>query len=104
MENLQSMMISKRANIFYVEHAKIVRNDDTVVFMTKEKDGRGLFFNVPEKNTSLLLLGTGTSLTNAAAQKLADANVVVGFCGSRGFPLYSSTDISFLNTQSQLLL
>jgi CRISPR-associated protein Cas1 len=59
------------------------------------------FFNLPERNTAFLLLGKGTSITDAAVRRLADSNVMLGFCGSGGSPLFSALDITFLAPQSE---
>ncbi len=59
------------------------------------------FFNLPERNTAFLLLGKGTSITDAAVRRLADSNVMLGFCGSGGSPLFSALDITFMVPQSE---
>jgi CRISPR-associated protein Cas1 len=48
-----------------------------------------------------ILLGKGTSITDAAARKLAESNVVVGFVGNGGSPLICSVDMAFLTPQSE---
>jgi CRISP-associated protein Cas1 len=50
------------------------------------------YWNIPIANTTSLLLGTGTSITQAAMRELAKAGVLVGFCGGGGTPLFSATD------------
>ena len=39
-----------------------------------------------------MLLGTGTSITQAAVRELARAGVMLGFCGGGGSPLFAGTD------------
>lgn len=97
----RAVLLSKRANVFYLEHVRILQKDDRVVYLTDTGADVEQFFNIPERNTAFLLLGKGTSLTDAAARKLADSNVVVGFCGSGGSPLFCATDMTFLTTQSE---
>lgn len=94
-------MLSKRANVFYLEHARVLQKDDRVVYLTETGSEVERFFNIPERNTALLLLGKGTSITDAAARRLAESNVVVGFCGSGGSPLFGVLDIAFLAPQSE---
>lgn len=89
-------MLSKRANVLYLEHARVLQNADTVAFMTEDGDLSQKWFNIPDKNTAFLLLGQGTSITNAAARKLAESQVMVGFCGTGGSPLFSATEPLFL--------
>jgi CRISP-associated protein Cas1 len=52
-----------------------------------------LYWNIPIANTTTILLGTGTSLTQAAMRELAKAGVLVGFCGGGGTPLYTANEV-----------
>lgn len=97
----RAVLLSKRANVFYLEHVRVMQKDDRVVYLTDTGADIEQFFNIPERNTAFLLLGKGSSLTDAAARKLADSNVVVGFCGSGGSPLFCAADLTFLTTQSE---
>ncbi|WP_197033101.1 type I-F CRISPR-associated endonuclease Cas1f [Thiomonas sp. FB-Cd] len=94
-------MISKRANVFYLEHVRVMQKDERVVYLTESKDGIDQFVSIPDKNTAFVLLGKGTSITDAAARKLAESNVVVGFCGSGGSPLFAEIDLAFLLPQDE---
>ena len=96
----QAIMLSKRANIFYLEHTKVIQQEDKVVFL-KENKGKEESYNIPDKNTVFLFLGQGTSITNSAIRKLAESNVVVGFCGSGGTPPSSIMDYVFLSPQDE---
>jgi len=91
----RTILLSKRANIFYLERAKVSVFNERVIYR-KEYDEEYLDFNIPDCNTSFLLLGKGTSLTDAAARALSKSGVVVGFCGSGGTPLHSINDMTFL--------
>lgn len=97
----RSILLSKRANVFYLEHVRVMQKDERVVYLTETGESIERFFNIPERNTAFLLLGKGTSITDAAARRLADANVLVGFCGSGGSPLFSVADAVFLAPQSE---
>ncbi len=76
-----------------------------------QKDGRVLYlseaskelqyWNIPIANTTCLLLGTGTSITQAAMRMLAQAGVLVGFSGSGATPLLMATEIEWLTPQSE---
>lgn len=54
---------------------------------------RSLYWNIPIANTTTLLPGTGTSITQAAMRELAKAGVLVGFCGGGGTPLFSANEV-----------
>lgn len=97
----KQILLSKRANVFYLEHARVMQKDERVVYLTEEDNDIERFFNIPERNTAFLLLGKGTSITDAAARKLAESNVLVGFVGSGGAPLFSRVDQVFLSPESE---
>lgn len=98
--DLKAILHSKRANVFYLEKCRVMAKDGRVVFLTKEKDSFN-FWNIPIANTIVLLLGTGTSITQAAVRLLAAAGVVIGFTGSRSTPLLMGTEIEWLCPQSE---
>ena len=55
-----------------------VENDRVVYLMASENGVEtDIAFSLPHKNMAFLLLGKGTSITNAAIRKLAEQNVVV---------------------------
>lgn len=66
-------------------------NGGRVEYVT-EADRCQLYWNIPIANTTVLLLGTGTSITQAAMRELAKAGVMVGFCGGGGTPLFCGTE------------
>lgn len=95
------LLLSKRANVFYLEHAKVVQQDDRIVYLTQDGGEFEQLFNIPERNTAFLLLGKGTSITDAAMRRMAASNVMVGFCGSGGSPLFGVCDVVFMTPQSE---
>lgn len=102
--DLKTILHSKRANIYYIEHCRILVNGGRVEYVTEEgKDS--LYWNIPIANTTSLLLGTGTSITQAAMRELSKAGVLVGFCGGGGTPLFAANevqiDVSWLSPQSE---
>ena len=97
----KQILLSKRANVFYLEHVRVMQKDDRVVYLNYSDTEVDQFFNIPERNTAFILLGKGTSITDAAARKLADSNVIVGFVGNGGSPLFSAVDCAFLTPQSE---
>ncbi|HLD66273.1 MAG TPA: addiction module protein [Pseudomonas sp.] len=65
---LKSILHSKRANIYYLEYCRVLVNGGRVEYVTDEGK-RSLYWNIPIANTTTVLLGTGTSVTQAAKQK-----------------------------------
>ena len=97
----KQILLSKRANIFFLDKVRVMQKDERIVYLTQENSEIQQYFNIPERNTALLLLGKGSSITDSAARKLAESNVMVGFCGSGGSPLFSTIDFAFLTPHSE---
>lgn len=57
-------------------------------------------WNIPTANTAALLLGSGCSLTQAAARKLASERVLVAFTGGGGTPIFLGTVNEYAPTDS----
>lgn len=92
--DLKTILHSKRANIYYLEHCRVLTNGGRVEYITDAgKDS--LYWNIPIANTTTILLGSGTSITQAAMRGLAKAGVLVGFCGGGGTPLFSANEFDF---------
>ncbi len=98
--DLKTILHSKRANMYYLEHCRVMQKDGRVLYLTKAKKAN-LYFNIPIANTTVILLGTGTSITQAAVRMLAQAGVLLGFCGGGGTPLYMGNEIEWLTPQSE---
>ena len=90
--DLKTILLSKRANLYYLEHCRVLVKSGRVEYVT-EAGKKSLYWNIPIANTTVLLLGTGTSVTQAAMRELARAGVMVGFCGGGGTPLFSANEM-----------
>lgn len=90
--DLKTILHSKRANIYYLQHCRVLVNGGRVEYVT-DAGKRSLYWNIPIANTTTILLGTGTSITQAAMRELAKAGVLVGFCGGGGTPLFSANEM-----------
>lgn len=90
--NLKSILHSKRANLYYLEHCRVLVNGGRVEYVT-DHASKSLYWNIPIANTTSVLLGTGTSVTQAAMRELAKAGVLVGFCGGGGTPLFNANEV-----------
>ncbi len=98
--DLKAILHSKRANIYYLEKCRVMQKDGRVLYLTEAKN-ENQYWNIPIANTTCLLLGTGTSVTQAAMRMLAQAGVLVGFCGGGGTPLLMANEIEWLTPQSE---
>lgn len=97
---VKAIMHSKRANLYYLEKCRVMQKDGRVLYLTEGK-GEKQYWNIPIANTTVLLLGTGTSVTQAAMRMLASAGVLVGFCGGGASPLFSGIEVEWLTPQSE---
>ncbi|WP_058368955.1 type I-F CRISPR-associated endonuclease Cas1f [Psychrobacter sp. ENNN9_III] len=102
--DLKTILHSKRANIYYLSHCRVMQKDGRVLYLT-EDDKANLFYNIPIANTTSILLGTGTSITQAAMRLLSQAGVLVGFCGGGGMPLFMGAErevyVEWMTPQSE---
>ncbi|CAO1668262.1 type I-F CRISPR-associated endonuclease Cas1f [Salinicola sp. NYA28a] len=102
--DLKTILHSKRANLYYLQHCRVLVNGGRVEYVTDEGK-RSKYWNIPIANTTSLLLGTGTSITQAAMRELAKAGVLVGFCGGGGTPLFAANEVdvevAWLTPQSE---
>ncbi|MEH6669889.1 type I-F CRISPR-associated endonuclease Cas1f [Halopseudomonas sp.] len=90
--DLKTILHSKRANVYYLQHCRVLVKGGRVEYVTDEGK-QSLYWNIPIANTTTLLLGTGTSITQSAMRELAKAGVLVGFCGGGGTPLFSANEV-----------
>lgn len=98
--DLKAILHSKRANIYYLEYCRVMQKDGRVLYLT-ESSKENLYFNIPIANTTVILLGNGTSITQAAMRMLAQAGVLVGFSGGGATPLYMGCEIEWMTPQSE---
>lgn len=98
--DLKAILHSKRANLYYLEHCRVMQKDGRVLYLT-EAEKQNQYFNIPIANTTVILLGTGTSITQAAVRMLVSAGVMIGFSGGGGTPLFAGTAVEWLSPQSE---
>ena len=98
--DLKAILHSKRANIYFVEKCRVMQKDGRVLYLTEDKN-ENRYWNIPIANTTCILLGNGTSITQAAVRMLASAGVLIGFSGSGGTPLLAANEVEWLSPQSE---
>jgi len=103
--DLKTILHSKRANLYYLQYCRVMQKDGRVLYLAEAnssvKGSENQYFNIPIANTTVLLLGNGTSITQAAVRMLAQAGVLLGFAGGGGTPLYMGNDIEWMTPQSE---
>lgn len=97
----EQILLSKRAYVFYLEHVRVMLQNERVIFLSETQDDYDGIFNIPHNNTSMLLLGKGCSITDGAIRKLSSANVLLGFTGSHGTPSFYCSDFVFLSPKDE---
>lgn len=98
--NFKTILHSKRANLFYLEHCRVVQKDGRVLYLSESKKEHQ-YWNIPIANTTVILLGTGTSITQAAVRMLSSAGVIIGFCGGGATPLLQANEIEWFTPQNE---
>jgi len=92
---------SQRGHFFILEHARIEKNDDIIVYK-QIKNGINLVYNIPYINTNMLLLGKGCSITTEALLFMSAQGILIGITGGKGLPLYNEIyNISFINPANE---
>lgn len=92
------LLQSARANFEYLEYCRVHVDGERLVYAIAE-DATTKQWNIPTVNTSALLLGPGTSITQAALQKLASERVLVGFTAGGGVPIYLGSFSEYAPTE-----
>jgi len=98
--DLKAILHSKRSNIYFLEKCRVLQKDGRVLYLTEEEKEKQ-YWNIPIANTTVLLLGTGTSISQAAVRMLASAGVIIGFSGGGGTPLLIANEVEWLTPQSE---
>ena len=93
LEHIQ-IPLSKRGYIFLLEHSRIKVTGGVLVYL-KSESGVYKSYNIPNLNTSLLMIGEGSSITRDAVAMLGDSNTLLMFVGGKGLPLHGVSDLSF---------
>ena len=91
MEKFQLIPITQRGHIFILERSMVVRKNNRVMYVIVE-DGYKKLFNIPEINTSMIILGSGTSITSEAIELLAQQGVLIIFSGGHGLTINAGID------------
>ncbi len=98
----REILHSKRGHLEYLEHCRVLVKGGRVVFLQPDRQGKvSNYWNIPIANTTVVLMGTGTSITQRAVAMLCEAGVMVGFCGTGGTPLYAGTEVEWISPQSE---
>ncbi len=100
LSSLKAILHSKRANIYYLEMCRVMQKDGRILYLSEAKK-EYQYWNIPIANTTCLLLGTGTSITQAAMRMLAQAGVLVGFSGGGATPLFMANEIEWFTPQNE---
>lgn len=86
-EPANRILQSRRSTFLYLEYCRVHLDGDRLIYavasgaITRE-------WNIPSANTSVILLGSGSSITQAAARKLAGEKVLIAFTGNGGTPIF----------------
>jgi len=86
-KDFKRILPSSRAGFFYLEYCRVHMHGERVVYAVAD-GAKTREWNIPAANTFALMLGTGCSITQAAARKLAEERVMLAFTGTGATPLF----------------
>jgi len=89
-----AIMPSKRTGMYYLEHCRISQVDEKIVY-NQAKEAVTQYFSLPIANTNIILMGTGTSITQAAMRIMAENGVMLAVVGGGGTPLYLASQSEY---------
>ena len=87
-------MPSKRMGMYYLEYCRIAQVDEKIAYSLAQK-GMTQYFSLPIANTNVILMGSGTSITQAAMRLMADNGVMLATVGGGGTPLYLASQSEY---------
>ncbi len=95
--------ISDRVSFFYIEHAKINRNDGAITIA----DSRGIV-KIPAAMIGVLLLGPGTDISHRAVELIGEIGTTIIWVGEQGVRNYAhgralAHSTKFLESQAKLV-
>jgi CRISPR-associated protein Cas1 len=95
---MSKILQSKRGCIIYLERSRVYVEDGRVVHLSTS-DGENKLWNVPHVNTSVLLMGQGSSITQEAIRKLAEERVLIAVTGTSGSPIFMGSCSEYAPTE-----
>ena len=89
-----NIMPSKRTGMYYLEHCRIAQVDEKLTYSQAQK-GVTQFFSIPVANTNVILMGSGTSITQAAMRLMSEHGVMLASVGGGGTPLFLASQSEY---------
>lgn len=92
------LLVTDRNALVLIERARVHVHAGRVVYYATDED-MVRRFNLPHANVAVVMLGQGSSITQDAAARLADENVLLAFAGTAGTPLHLGALTSYKATE-----
>jgi CRISPR-associated protein Cas1 len=89
-----NIMPSKRTGMYYLEYCRIAQVDEKITYSQAQK-GITQFFSIPVANTNVILMGSGTSITQAAMRLMSEQGVMLASVGGGGTPLFLASQSEY---------
>jgi CRISPR-associated protein Cas1 len=93
-----AILYTHKEGIRYLEHCKIIVNDEKLTYLRKESAVEK-HYSIPYANLGVILLGQGTSITQKAARFLSSKGVMLGFTGTGASPLFLASQDEYRPTE-----
>lgn len=92
------MLPSHKEGVLYLEHCRLAVADERLTFI-RQPEAVEKFWSIPYAATGCILLGPGTSMTHQVAKFAASENLMIGFVGGGGSPLYFASQSEYRPTE-----
>ena len=89
-----NIMPSKRTGMYYLEYCRISQVDEKITY-SQAKKGITQYFSIPVANTNVILMGSGTSITQAAMRLMATHGVLLASVGGGATPLFLASQSEY---------
>jgi len=93
-QKMINIMPSKRMGLYYLEYCRIAQVDEKITYSQAQK-GVTQFFSLPVANTNVILMGSGTSITQAAMRLMSEHGVMLASVGGGGTPLFLASQSEY---------
>ena len=95
---MMNIMPSKRMGMYYLEYCRIAQVDEKITY-SQAKKGIKQYFSLPIANTNIILMGSGTSITQAAMRLMSEHGVMLAVVGGGATPLYLASQSEYRENQ-----
>lgn len=95
---MNNIIMSHKNSFIYIEYCRISTVDNQLCF-SKSNNGEIKYYTIPYGNLSILILGSGTSITQQAARLIASNKMLLAFSSGNMGNLYLTSQSEYRKPQ-----